>query len=188
MYPIAKTAYNVVMESLSRYKANGMESNTEVHSRLKLIGRLQKGEKIDTKRIFVQPDCMFTSVTRTLFNQDNRANCLTFVQNTIHRSFEILQTYERSDSDTDKAMCVNIVRDLVQAKIGLSHLTCTYATDLKFKCDIDTLIQMIDARLTNIRVPEDDQRSDTRSEPPYETYSEAFPDGLLQQQQQSTEH
>jgi hypothetical protein len=164
MYSVIKIAYNTFNNSLYSHDINQMESNKEMLSRLKLIGRLQKGEKIDTKRIFVQPNNMFTSVSRTLFNQDNRSNCLTFVQNTINRSFEILTTYERSDSESDRAMCINIVKDLDQSKIGLRHLSSTYATDIKFHCDIDTLIQFIDAKLSSIisKLPESDKADNDR--------------------------
>jgi len=146
---------NLIKDSFSKNKVNGMESNSEVISRLKLIGMLQKGEKIDTKRIFVQPDTYMTSICRTVFNQDNRANCLTFVQNTVTRSFELLSLYERSDSMEDQSMFGNIVKDLIQAKVGLRHLSSTYTTDVKFRCDIDTLIQVIDARLSKIGVSEE---------------------------------
>lgn len=157
MYTVARATLSTLADSLFSGNRNGMESNKEMISRLKLIGRLQKGEKIDTKRIFVQPDGMLTSVSRTLFSQDNRSNGLTFVQNTITRSFEILTTYERSDNESDRAMCGNIVSDLRQARVGLGHLASTYATDVKFRCDIDTLVQFINARLVTLsnRFPED---------------------------------
>lgn len=155
---VVKIFSSQILHTLFSHNRNGMESNKEIISRLKLIGRLQKGEKIDTKRIFVQPDSMVTSVSRTFYSQDNRSNGLTFVQHTINRSFEILTTYERSDSESDRAMCGNIVKDLRQARVGLANLASTYSSDIKFRCDIDTLIQFINARLTSVstRFPEEE--------------------------------
>jgi hypothetical protein len=131
------------------YNVN-MESNKEVISRLKFIGRLQKGEKINARRVYVQPDGILTSIVRTLINQDNRGNTLQFVQDTIQRSFELFTTYERSDKEADRAMCPHIIKDLKIAKTGLMNLKDTYMADVKFCCDMDTFLQTIDSKLAEI--------------------------------------
>ena len=45
-------------------------------------------------------------------------------------------------------MCKNLVEDLKNSKKGLMNLKETYNLDIKFCCDIDTLLQMIDAKLS----------------------------------------
>ena len=129
-----------------------MESNKEVISRLKFIGRLQKGEKINARRVYVQPDGLLTSFVRTLVYQDNRGNTLQFVQETIQRSFELFTTYERSDKEADRSMCPHIIKDLKVAKTGLANLKDTYMADVKFCCDMDTFLQSIDAKLSEIQI------------------------------------
>lgn len=127
-----------------------MESNKEVISSLKFIGKLQKGDKINTKFMYRQPDGVATRISRTLINHDNRHNALNFVQRTISNAFEIMSTYLKSDKQSDKTMCSHIAADLKFAKIGLEHLKDTYSEDLKFCCDMETLLQDIDSKLVEI--------------------------------------
>lgn len=131
------------------YNVN-MESNKEIISRLKFIGCLKKGEKVNVKYMYVQPDGLATMISRTLINQDNRGNTLSFVQGTVNRAFELLSVYEKSEKKADKIICTNIIKDLKNAKIGISNLKETYLIDIMFGCNIDTLLQSIDAKLSDI--------------------------------------
>jgi len=124
-----------------------MDTAQDITSKLKFIGKLKKGEKINTRHMYVQPTGFGTSLSRTFFNQDNRGNALSFCQETVSRSFELVITYERSSKTTDKALFINLISDLNAAMIGLTNLKCTYINDTKFCCDMDTLIQRIKARL-----------------------------------------
>ena len=47
-------------------------------------------------------------------------------------------------------MCANLINDLKNSKNGLSNLKETYSMDIKFTCDLDTLLQTIDAKLSEI--------------------------------------
>jgi hypothetical protein len=127
-----------------------MDSNKEIVSRLKFIGRIQKGEKINTRHMYVQQDGFTTTIARTFINQDNRANCLSFIQDTISKAFDLLSLYERSDRESDMMICLNIVKDIQSAKIGINNIKETYIIDVKFSCDLDTLIEFIDARLVGL--------------------------------------
>jgi hypothetical protein len=131
----------------SSYILNRMDSNQEIISRLKFIGKLKKGEKINTRHMYVQPDGFGTSLSRTFVYQDNRGNALNFCQETISRAFELLVTYERSYKNTEKVLFRHLVKDLQQATTGLTNLKFTYISDTKFCCDMDTLLQSINARL-----------------------------------------
>jgi hypothetical protein len=44
-------------------------------------------------------------------------------------------------------MCANLISDLRNSKNGLNNLKETYNLDVKFVCDLDTLLQTIDAKL-----------------------------------------
>ena len=124
-----------------------MESNQEIISKLKFIGKLKKGEKINTRHMYVQPDGLGTRLSRTFFYQDNRGNALNFCQETITRAFELLITLERSDNNTDKVLFFDLIMDLQQSTTGLNNLKFTYISDTKFCCDMDTLLQVLIARL-----------------------------------------
>ncbi len=127
-----------------------MDSNKEIVSRLKFIGRIQKGEKINTRHMYVQQDGFTTIISRTFINQDNRANCLNFIQDTISKAFDLLALYERSDRNSDMMICLNIVKDIQASKIGINNIKETYMLDVKFTCDLDTLLEFIDAKLVGL--------------------------------------
>ena len=126
---------------------NQMDSNQEIISKLKFIGKIKKGEKINTRHMYVQPDGLGTSIIRTFIYQDNRGNVLNFCQETISRAFELLITYERSEKNAEHVLFGNLLVDLQQATTGLTNLKFTYIADTKFCCDMDTLLQIITARL-----------------------------------------
>ena len=63
------------------------------------------------------------------------------------KTFEILKFYEKSTKTSDQIMCANLITDLKNSKNGLSNLKETYTLDVKFVCDLDTLLQTIDAKL-----------------------------------------
>jgi len=126
-----------------------MDTNKEVISRLKFLGKINKHEKINVRGSypFVQSDDMATRLSRTFYNKDNRGNTLNFIRNTIGRSFEIVNTYIDSEKLSERVMCCNIIKDLNKAKKGIANLKETYILDIKFCCDLDTILQDIDAHL-----------------------------------------
>jgi len=136
-----------VLKGKEKYKLKNMDGNQEIISRLKFIGQIKKGEKINTKHMYVQPDGFGTSLSRTFFKQDNRGNALSFCNETIIRSFELLITYERSSSKSERILFQNLLLDLDQATTGLSNLKVTYIVDTKFCCDMDTILQNTRAKL-----------------------------------------
>lgn len=126
-----------------------MDSNRETISRLKFIGKIQIGDKVNIKSMFIQPDGLITQLLRSI-NQDNRNKTLIFIQDTINKTFEILKCYEKSSNIAEQIICKNLLFDLKNSKGGLQNLKETYSLDLKFICDIDTLVQTIDAKLLDI--------------------------------------
>ena len=49
-------------------------------------------------------------------------------------------------------ICNNILTDLEEALKGLENLRITYIEDVKFCCDIDTIIELIKIRLLNAEI------------------------------------
>lgn len=136
-----------ILKDSSRQYVNRMNSNQEVISKLKFIGKLNKSEKINTRHMYVQPSGIGTSISRTFIYQDNRGNALNFCQDTINRSFELLITYDRSKDPSHAFLKKNLILDLQKATKGLVNLKHTYLDDTKFCCDIDTILQDITAKL-----------------------------------------
>ena len=133
-----------------------MESNSEVISKLKLIGKLQNGDKLNTKYVFIQKDGFLTRLSRWLYWQDNRANTINFVRNTIYSTFSLIITLQKSNKKYDKLILLNIVEDLDNAKAGMINLKNTYSDDVKFCCDVETLLEAVDVELTKHR-PEEEE-------------------------------
>jgi exonuclease I len=124
-----------------------MITNKETISRLKFIGKIEINDKIDLKNMSIAHDGLLTQITRTVF-QDNRSKTLVFIQDTVSKAFEILRCYENSKKNHEKLMCVNVINDLKTSRAGLKNLKETYCNDIKFCCDIDVLLEMIDGKLS----------------------------------------
>jgi hypothetical protein len=133
-----------------------MESNSETISKLKLIGKLQNGDKLNTKYIFIQKDGFLTRLSRWLYWQDNRQNTINFVRNTIYSTFTLIITLKKSNKRYDNLILLNIVEDLESAKLGMVNLKNTYADDIKFCCDLETLLESVEVELTKHRPEEVD--------------------------------
>ena len=133
----------------------GNDTSKDVISKLKFISQVRKGEKINVRNMYVQPDGLITKISRTIFNIDNRQNTLNFVENTIQRGFEIIELHKNNDFAYDKTLCANIVSDLNNCKTGLENLKHTYNDDIMFGCKIQTLIEHINAKMQDFCIRED---------------------------------
>lgn len=119
-------------------------------SRIKFIGRIQKGDKINIRYMSIQPDSWYTKIIRTIFCAENRQSAYDFVNFTINQGFEIIEKSSYSSN--------HIIEDLKAACKGLGNLSETYHDDIMFCCKLDTLIESITARLDQLQksVPIDD--------------------------------
>ncbi len=132
------------------YNPDNLETTREVLSRLKFIGLLKRNEKVNTKHVYVQPDCFTTSLSRSLLYPESRASTLQFVHSTVTRTFEILDMYEQAEDYCSNMSYTSLIGDLIQCQSGLENLKYTYQDDKKFCCDIETLKQHITTRLSRI--------------------------------------
>jgi hypothetical protein len=103
-----------------------LDSHKDILSKLKFISKIQEGEKINVKYLYVQQDGFMTKLSRTFYNLDNRGNTLNFVENTVKRSFEIIKLYINSDKLSERTICYNIIKDLEISKSGILNLMKTY--------------------------------------------------------------
>ena len=122
---------------------NDSNKDFETLSRLKFIGHIKKGERIDVSNVSVLRPSILTSLYRTFIHRDNRTNALHFIRETVTSAFEIV---EFSDSGSQDLR--NIVADIRAALLGIQNIRCTYSTDLKFCCDIEIVEQFINTKLS----------------------------------------
>ena len=130
-----------------------MDGNiSDVISKLKFIGLIQKGEKINVKGMCVQQDTFFTRFMRTFVTSDNRTNAYNFIEGVINRSFEIitLSLNKETVRNVDKRLVVHIIIDLKKSIVGIKNLKDTYTTDIMFCCKLDALVECIESKLKDI--------------------------------------
>lgn len=155
-FRFSKYLFDIIKGSSSPFYNNTdtssiMETTPEILSRLKLIGHIRKGDKICVRNLFFQPDGWFTRLQRAFVTPDNRQNTYKFVRDVITRSFEILSHNITSPKESDIFQCKIMIQDLIRAQSGMLNLKHTYEDDCKFGCDIEVLLQLITARLSEIK-------------------------------------
>lgn len=146
-YPIIKFIYSNFYEDS---KKPTMETTHEVITRLKFIGLLKKGEKINVKNLSVQQTNMINSLIR-MFYKESRETTLDFLTSTINRAFEIIQLDLSSPKKGEKILSKNLSEDLEKSLVGLSNLQHTYTEDRLFWCHIQTLIEAVVVKLRDLR-------------------------------------
>jgi hypothetical protein len=136
-----------------KYQNIEMDGNiSDVISKLKFIGLIQKGEKINVRGVCVQQDTFFTRVMRTFITLDNRTNAYNFIEGIINRSFEIilLNINKETVRNVDKRLVCHLISDIKKSTIGIKNLKDTYTDDIMFCCKLDALIECIESKLTDI--------------------------------------
>jgi uncharacterized protein YbbC (DUF1343 family) len=127
---------------------DNFNNHEETICNLKILCKIQKGEKLNVKYKFVQQDDVVTKLIRTFYYKDNRINTLTFIRATIKQCFDIITLYKNSDKEHERIISKNILQDLKESRQGISNLKDTYIGDISFSCHLDTLLQEMNARLT----------------------------------------
>ena len=72
------------------------DNNHDTISRLKFLSKIRKGERINVSNNKLQPDTLLTSLSRSVWDTDNRQNALTYIQNTINSGFQLFGLYIKS--------------------------------------------------------------------------------------------
>ena len=122
-------------------------ATSDILSKLKFIGKIQKGEKINVKYLYVQPSNWFTRLSRTFYLTDNRMNAFNFIESTINRCFEIISVQKQTKGVTSFKLIENILTDIKDAIVGIQNLKDTYSYDVMFCCKLDTLVDSINFRI-----------------------------------------
>lgn len=128
-----------------------MDIDKETISRLKFLGCVKKGEKINVKHMFVQPDNMTTKISRMIYNQDNRNNTLAFISNVLERAFQIIFLYIKSEEMSKIIKVKHIMADIKNSMVGIANLKHTYCDDTMFCCTLDTMLEDIEVKLVELQ-------------------------------------
>ena len=143
------------------------ENQQDIITKLKFLGKIGKGEKINVKELTLQSEGILTKASRTLWYTDNRNNAQSFIQTTIQAGFSLINNLTKNNSNGAIQLINNILNDIRQAKIGITNLKTTYSDDTFFCCSIDTYVETLSAKLidfetahSNIIVPNMDDNTD----------------------------
>lgn len=126
------------------------ERQKEIITQLKFISTFEEGEKIDVKNLKVEQKNIFTPFKRLILGE-SRDTTYNFLSQTIERGFEILMSNIHSDKKSDKLFCKNMIKDLIAAKTGLTNIQQTYRDDKLFRCNIETLIESVDTKISEVK-------------------------------------
>ena len=140
---------NTLLNTYNIESNKSMNNYQDIISKIKFIGTIQQYEKINTKHLYIQQAGLYTKIDRMFFNTDTRTGTLQFIQDITSRAFELVITLERTTIQEEKILYENLINDLYKSKCGLSNLKITYQDDSKFCCDIDAIMEIIDAKLSS---------------------------------------
>lgn len=136
--------------AVSSTLSGGLQKIEDVISKLKFIGKLQEGDKINTTQLYVQKPTYATSLARTL-SYENRSETYNFIKDVINQAFDIVFSFSQSTKKFERNICFNIIDDLLQAKNGLENLKLTYTEDVMYVSQIDTMNSLIDAKIEELK-------------------------------------
>jgi len=122
----------------------------DIIPRIKFIGKIQKGEKMNVKHMQIVQDSLLAKIMRSFVHNDTRANTFTFVSTTIKKGFEILMMHIGTNEQFDRSLCQNLIVDLRQCRMGMQNIKDTYIEDLMFCCKMDALMEETDARIQDL--------------------------------------
>jgi hypothetical protein len=114
-------------------------------AKVKFLSQINSGDKIDVRYMQRQPKGIFQSFWRSIETLQDRRSTFNFVSETISDSISFIKNNLKEDSC--KSIIDKLVVDLLKCEIGLNNLIQTYEDDLKFKCDIETVIEYIQNEL-----------------------------------------
>ena len=126
-------------------------SDDDTISNLKFISKIREGDKIDSKRLCIQPKGIITSLCRTFYYQDNRDNTFTFIINTINHSFNIIELNLSTDDKKKHSMALCVMSDIDNAMRGINNVKKTYIYDSMFCSKIERLLQEITVKLNIVK-------------------------------------
>jgi len=147
----ARVMYDLMkMISPSPIQASYHETTSETLTRLKFIGTLEAGEKLDVRNLKIESNTIITPFKRMFFGESREAT-YSFIITTIERSFAILYSMAATEKVSDTMLCSNILLDMNKAMNGLVNLQTTYRDDKMFVCNIEMLIQTIQAKMVEVQ-------------------------------------
>jgi len=128
-----------------------MDPTHEISSQLKFIATIQAGDKINVVNKQTEEPGWKTSIMRWLIHPDRRENTLEFLSSIFTKSFRILDIFLKSTIRSERTLCLNIIKDLYNARDGVNNLKITYQDDNMFCCRLETLYESVLGKIEEIK-------------------------------------
>lgn len=129
------------------------QSVQDIISRLKFISTVEPGEKIDVSTQTIMPNTYMNQIYNAFMRSEGRMDTLNFVRQSVTDAFDLLGSYTTRDNSYDRRIAHMIVDALVSSRRGILALTDTYKHDRMLTSRIETLVDLLDAKLSEL--PED---------------------------------
>lgn len=125
----------------------------DVVSKLRFISKIREGEKLDIQSLQMVPaDHWFSKLYRSLFSRgESRDSTFKFVVKVIGEAFELISKYIYQNEILYTQTVIEILKALEESKAGLINLIRTYHDDRMYISRIDTLINTIDTKTSDLQ-------------------------------------
>jgi len=133
-----------------------------VVSKLIFLSKIQKGEKINIKDLFVRDnDSVLQRLFRSLRNYstymsgsdivESKEATLEFIDLTVNAAITLILSYSKSTNEFHKRIIAIITEHLEQAKKGINNSINTYSNDRRFISQAIAVIKTLEARLESLQ-------------------------------------
>ena len=150
------------MDTAQIFSLCGDSQVQHVIGHLKFIAKIQRGEKINVRELFVRDnDSILQRLLRTLRNAttvlssseivESKEATLAFIQETVNNAINLIAIY-RNDQDEFKHNIADlIVENIELSKAGIRNSIATYQYDRKFISEAEAVIQTLEARIDSMK-------------------------------------
>jgi len=131
----------------------------DIISKLLFIAKIQPGEKINVKEMFVRDNSSilqrFLRSMRNLTSEgaESKEATLSFIENTTDEALDLICTYKAdTENEYKKTLAIILIKNLENSKRGIRNLFKTYEYDRIFVSRATAILQTLDARIKTHRL------------------------------------
>lgn len=136
---------------INNTRSNCLEDNSDIISQLKFISKIKPGEQINVDNLSICSRNVFSGIYRSVYGE-SREKTFHYFSVTIRRAFEKIQAFSNTEKLSEKMLCYNIIENLEACIEGLENAKDTYKDDRRFVCDIETMIESVQAKLNELKI------------------------------------
>lgn len=150
------------MDTEQIFSLTGDVKVQQVIGKLKFMSKIQHGEKINIRELFVRDnDSVLQRVFRSLRNAttyissseivESKESTLSFIQDTVNEAIALISIYRCENDKFKQNIADIIVTNLEGSKFGIRNLISTYQSDRRFISEAEAVIQTLEARINSLK-------------------------------------